>query len=274
MGAWGTGLYSDDVAQDIKSEYIDLLKQGKSNEEATRLLIQSNKDLIEDEADGPVFWYALADTQWHYGRLLPSVLEQALKYIELKTDLKKWVNTTPKDYKQREKVLFDLEVKLKSPMPAEKKVSQYRYFKCTWKIGDVYAYRLESDYAKEHSFEGRYLLIQKIDEYRYEKGDGFDLWPIVYTKITKGIEKPKTEADFHACDFIRYLLSNKIRLYQYRTANDTSSPNIQKKLIYIGNYKIFQPGEDIQHKNYGFPIDNMSVSHYEKIKINEFIKNN
>ena len=33
MGAWGANLYQDDVALDIKDEYKDNLRRGKTNEE-------------------------------------------------------------------------------------------------------------------------------------------------------------------------------------------------------------------------------------------------
>ena len=42
-----------------------------------------------------------------------------------------------------------LRTKLLSPQPPEKKVSKYRLYKCTWQVGDVYAYRLESEYSRE-----------------------------------------------------------------------------------------------------------------------------
>ena len=35
MGAWGVGLYQDDVTQDIRNEYVNRLKVGYTNEEAT-----------------------------------------------------------------------------------------------------------------------------------------------------------------------------------------------------------------------------------------------
>lgn len=73
MGAWGAGLYQDDVTCDIKDDYLDRLKIGYPNEEATEEVIEYNEDYIDDSDDGPLFWFALADIQWKYGRLLPQV---------------------------------------------------------------------------------------------------------------------------------------------------------------------------------------------------------
>ena len=36
MGAWGTALYSNDTASDIRGDYVDLLRRGNSNEEARK----------------------------------------------------------------------------------------------------------------------------------------------------------------------------------------------------------------------------------------------
>ena len=59
MGAWGTGLYSDDVAHDVRYLYKELLMVGLSNEEATQKLIKDSQWLINDMYDGPVFWFVL-----------------------------------------------------------------------------------------------------------------------------------------------------------------------------------------------------------------------
>lgn len=66
--------------------------------------------------------------------------------------------------KKRKKVLEDLREKLNSPMPPEKKISQYKLYKCEWKIGDTYAYPLDADIWKNNQFYGQYLIMQKIRE--------------------------------------------------------------------------------------------------------------
>lgn len=60
MGTWGTGLYSNDSACDIRGDYIDKLKRGKTNDEATQELINSNRDIMGDVEEEPLFWFALS----------------------------------------------------------------------------------------------------------------------------------------------------------------------------------------------------------------------
>ena len=166
MGAWGPKLYQDDIAQDVRDTYKDRLRRGKTTKEITEELIEEYSEEIEDIDDGPIFWFALADIQWDYGRLLPKVKENAIKWIEDGSDIRRWEEEgTAKEVKVRKEVLEKLKNKLKSPMPEEKKVSQYRLYKCQWKIGDVYAYKMNSEYAKERGLYGmNYVRNTQVDK--------------------------------------------------------------------------------------------------------------
>ena len=119
MGAWGTGLYQDDDTCDIKDEYLTYLRIGMSNEEALEELIECNEELIEDEEIGPLFWLALADTQWRYGRLTKEVKEKALEVINSEKDLERW-EEDKKLYEKRKKVLEDLKERLNTKQTEEK----------------------------------------------------------------------------------------------------------------------------------------------------------
>ncbi|MDE5649368.1 MAG: hypothetical protein K2I33_05645, partial [Oscillospiraceae bacterium] len=77
MGAWGVRLYQNDLAEDIKGQYIDCLREGKTNEEATQSLILEYQGSFDDIDEGPIFWMVLADQQWQLGRLMPYVKEYA-----------------------------------------------------------------------------------------------------------------------------------------------------------------------------------------------------
>ena len=56
MGAWGTSLYANDSASDIRGDYVDKLRRGKTNEEATKELIDANCDIMGDTEEEPLFW--------------------------------------------------------------------------------------------------------------------------------------------------------------------------------------------------------------------------
>ena len=164
MGAWGTSLYANDSASDIRGDYVDKLKRGKTNEQATKELIDENCDIMGDVEEEPLFWFALADTQWNYGRLLPEVKEKALFYLSQDKELERWKESGQKHLNAWKKTLETLKEKLNSPQPTEKKVSKYHLYRCKWKLGDVFAYRFTGSYSKEKGFENKYVIFRKVSE--------------------------------------------------------------------------------------------------------------
>ena len=223
MGAWGANLYQDDVALDVKDEYKDNLRRGKTNEEAMQEIIDKYQELLEDEEDRGVFWLALADTQWNLGRLDEQVKKQALEIIELGTDLKRW-EINEKLYNKRKEILEKLKEKLLSPQPEEKRMPKYRTYKCEWENGDVFAYQLKSEYAKEQGLEGRYLIIQKIDEIDWYPCSTI---PLVRAKITESKTIPKTEKEI---DELRYIQTDYC-LYERRFWGQDASRPLEEQII-------------------------------------------
>ena len=160
MGTWGVNLYQDDIALDVKEEYIDFLKIGINNKEATKRLVKIYKDIMEDDEAG-VFWFALADTQWKYGRLLPEVKSKALEFIESGVDLELW-KEDEKQYKKRQKVLEGLKDKLNSEQPQEKKITKLTLEKAYWEIGDILLYQILNEELKNHKWYKKYVLLNVV----------------------------------------------------------------------------------------------------------------
>ena len=69
MGVWGTDLFSDDVACDVRDHYRELLEDGVEDGAATRLTVEKFRAYLE-ESDG-VALLAFAVTQSKLGRLDP-----------------------------------------------------------------------------------------------------------------------------------------------------------------------------------------------------------
>ena len=268
MGAWGANLYQDDVALDIKDEYKDNLRRGKTNEEAMQEIIDKYQELLEDAEDRGVFWLALADTQWNLGRLDEQVKKQALEIIELGIDLKRW-ESNEKLYNKRKEILEKLKEKLLSPQPEEKRMPKYRTYKCEWENGDVFAYQLKSEYAKEQGLENRYLIIQKIDEIDWYPCSTI---PLVRVKITEDKTIPKTEKEIDELEYIQTWFTSYERRFagfsalrplkdqikgmsfntdeygllpEYMVSIVITSKNMTKgKLTYLGNYINITPPQN------------------------------
>jgi hypothetical protein len=240
MGAWGVKLYQDDISEDLKIEYTEKLKKGKSNEEAYSEIISDYEDFIDDEDDAPVFWFALADIQWNIGRLLPEVKQRAIEWIDSGKNQERWMLENPKSAKARAKVLEELKQKLNTPQPPEKKISPYMLYKCPWKIGDVFSLRLTSEKAKDMGLDGKYLMIQKVGEYIAYPGH---ITPIVrawFSDIQQYTEDRAYCTDCIECGGVT--ISGKID-YVF-SIYTTSKRVIPKNLFYCGNFKEFIPNLD------------------------------
>ena len=253
MGAWGTSLYANDSASDLRGDYLDKLRRGKSNEEVTQELIAANKDIMGDVEEEPLFWFALADTQWNYGRLLPEVKEKALYYLGQDKELERWRESGEKNLLAWMDTLEKLGRKLNSPQPPKKKVYKYRLYRCEWKIGDVFAYRFESDYSKEKGVFGRYIAFRKVSEGYWWPGH---IVPVVevYKRIWEKI--PSLE-----CVIKEKLLEqtfspevlkkdhNIIREYYIKLLNESKKVIPEANITYIGN-KTGKELDDIPYYEY------------------------
>ncbi|MBL7872465.1 MAG: hypothetical protein JNM78_12685 [Cyclobacteriaceae bacterium] len=64
MGTWGTSIFSDDLAADIRNEFRIKIGFGKSPIEASKELIDEYKDTLNDSEESSIFWIALSAVQW------------------------------------------------------------------------------------------------------------------------------------------------------------------------------------------------------------------
>jgi len=162
MGAWGTGLYSDHTACDIRDDYKDILGDGISEPEATERLLNQWKNELSDPDTAPVFWLTLADVQWNLGRLQGNVKQKAIEVIENGSDLDRWLEEE-KLVAKRKVILERLKQKLNISQPPEKKVKK-RYVNSTdWNLADVYSLRLQS---------GKLALLHVIGFHQDKGGRG------------------------------------------------------------------------------------------------------
>jgi hypothetical protein len=143
LGVWGTGLFQDDTACDVRDDFKDHLGDGLSGPDAKARILAEYKSSLADPHDAGVVWLILAAVQWRYGRLDTETLEQALQVIDSGSDLERWKSDTP-DFAKRKKVLEKLRIQITSPQPIAKKVRKHVPAACDWPVGAVISYRLIS----------------------------------------------------------------------------------------------------------------------------------
>ena len=271
MGTWNAGLFSNDTTCDVKDTYIECLKQQLSNEEAYRKTYEEYMELMGTDEE-PLFWYALADTQWNAGRLMPEVKDKALECIQNKGGLDFW-EERPKGALKWQKTMQKLKEKIESPMPPEKRFPKPIVFKTNpWDVGDIYAYRFHTDKAMEHGLFGKYILFQKLGNVEYYDGklysviqvldkvfdvlpsldmtDGIRVLPLVY---------PNDNDDVNKKD--RYLPSFECYL--------TATMLYEKKIHYPKNDLFFIGNRNIPESEY--EINCFSDAYWERNGMEEWL---
>lgn len=118
MGTSGAAIFNDDVASDVKRDFLDLLRRGLTPERVVELLKKDWANSIADADDGPTFWLALAATQWSYGCLDDTVKRRAIEVIDNGSDLSRGSGST---LSKRRTVLEALKLQLLSPQPRAKR---------------------------------------------------------------------------------------------------------------------------------------------------------
>ena len=148
MGAWGTAIFSDDEACDIRTEYNAMAAYIDDDELILKKLKEYFKVKSELNDMDAVFWYAVAAQQVKYGRLCDEVKEYALECIKRRYTFDGWYNE--KDCAKRAAVLGTLKEQLTSQQPLRRKISKPKRFKAIW--------RQDMDYW----FYGKYILLKIV----------------------------------------------------------------------------------------------------------------
>lgn len=165
MGAWGAGLYANDTTCDVKDIYMGYLMSQLSDEESHEKTMEKFREYLGTDEE-PLFWYALADTQWRVGRLRPEVRAHAIEWLDRNGGLEFWEESASKGAGWK-KTMAALRERLDSPMPARKTVRAPRPVdENPWQLNDVYAYQFHTEASKERGCYGKYMILQKIGEGR------------------------------------------------------------------------------------------------------------
>lgn len=166
MATWISSFFDNEneIAQDVRNEYLVCLRLGMSGRAATKQLADDFAEEIEgSEYSQAVFWMALAVTQWQYGRLEPRVKSRALAILKKGGDLP-WYSRDGQN--RRRKTLAVVQSRLESTPPPEKKVKlakpeqPLKKIDRHWRPGQVVAFRRDS---------GRFalLLTEGVTEHDY-----------------------------------------------------------------------------------------------------------
>lgn len=146
MGAWTTRIFDDDGAADIRAEYKILLGYGIPPQESYKRIEDYFYKNYKEKDNEDVYWLSIALFQWKNGILMDKVKKIALQCLEDESYLEHWKESGEKVYKKRKEVLETLKEKLLYEVnpPREKfpKCPKMYRTKTSWKVGDLFAYRI------------------------------------------------------------------------------------------------------------------------------------
>jgi len=134
---WGTGLFADDEACDVRDHYRQLLEDGVEDREATRLTVEAFREYLEES--GGVAVVAFAVTQSKLGRLDPDLRDRALAVLDRGADLEMWEQDNPKLLPKRRATLEKARAQLLGPQPIRRRVRPPKRISSGLAAGDVLA---------------------------------------------------------------------------------------------------------------------------------------
>lgn len=147
MGTWGTGLYSNDVAEDVREACKDIyafLNIDSGTEKIfdifSEYVCNSNMSFDVDNETAS-FWYALADWQWNHGILSATVKNRAISLLNEYAGLSEWIESgNVKDVCKRKSVMDSLKSKLESEQ-SDKNIPQVKLKKAKHNPGDIVVFK-------------------------------------------------------------------------------------------------------------------------------------
>ena len=140
MGVWGTGLFSDDVACDVRDHYRELLEDGAEDSAATQQTVEKFRTYL-DEPEG-IALLALAVTQSTLGRLDSDIRDRALAVIDRGADLEVWERENSKQLAKRRGTLEKARAQLLGPQPPRRRLRAPKRISSGLAGGDVLALAL------------------------------------------------------------------------------------------------------------------------------------
>ncbi len=161
MGFWSSSLYGNDTTCDVRDSYKKYLEAQMADHEVYQAIMKDFGELLGTDEE-PLFWYALADSQWRFGRLTADVRAKAIEWLNQQGGLDMWEDS-PSKGAGWQKTMNALREQLMKPMPKRKAVGPpKKYSGDLWELNDVYAYHLIGKDSENTPFYGKYILMQKI----------------------------------------------------------------------------------------------------------------
>jgi hypothetical protein len=132
VGTWGTGVFSNDTAADLRDDFRDLVAEGMDAGAATAMLV-AEYGIGSDPVIDHDFWLALAVTGHKIGHLTPESLAKAMQVIDDPNELARWPVASRR---QRQVALTKARGLLSEPLPEPKRLRRRAKVDTTLEAGE------------------------------------------------------------------------------------------------------------------------------------------
>jgi hypothetical protein len=141
MGTWGPGLYSNDIAKDLKSTIAAVSRLPLVTDELVGIITSSFPEAANDakDEDHTTFWLVLADQFHRKGIESQAVFDRAIEIIDSGKDLEMpaFTEMGRGDQQKRETALSTLRDQLAQPVPKKTRKTLQKPQPLILEIGDV-----------------------------------------------------------------------------------------------------------------------------------------
>jgi hypothetical protein len=143
MGAWGTGVLSDDTVRDVYDSYLDLFNRGNPPELIRQKLLEDFEESMGDSTDGPLIWLGIAKAQWDCDQLEPLVLQRVREIVSEGLGLDLWAEQGERLLQRRRTILGQFLARLGTRNPRQRKPRKAVKRKAVFQPGDCLEVRLK-----------------------------------------------------------------------------------------------------------------------------------
>jgi hypothetical protein len=277
MGAWGSGLFQNDYALDLKDAISLVIKVPGGNSYVLDILKQMHPESVTpDNEDWTTFWIVVADQFEKRGLLSKEIISTTLGIIKNKEDLKRLeeLELSKSELKKRSKLLNALSERLNNPRETKEKKFPKNPPPFCAEIGDVFSFPVsgfESFNAwfsswEEAQFEpngwGAFIVI--------DRGRAFDWLPwlaVASTNVPR--TKEPTLKDVLSANLIVHSQTNgaakcvpKMSHFKRLPATLIGNVNIDSKKA----IKITTTWSEIDAMNCGWSISSVAINPRIKTK--------
>ncbi len=187
MGTWGSGLYSNDMAADLRPLVNTALKLPLTIDEIVDLIVNQERQVALDpnDEDYTTFWLVLADLIWKSGDRSTRVFGQAIAIIDDGRDLRmcEILGMGDSDLKKRAKALHRLKIRLAKVNEGNKRKALSKPIVQLFSVGDLLRFPVdERDQAANPYFpvkhlESTFVPVSEKSCVIVEVGMAFEFFP-------------------------------------------------------------------------------------------------